>query len=598
MIRAGVFIGVDRTGVLGELFDAAAGARRMHAWALAQGMQNGVTAKLITDAGDRKVTPEDIKNAILGILDGPGVDQLIVYFAGHGVNINRNEQWLLSDAPRDTSAAVDVTGSVELARFSKIPHVVVISDACRVAPSGIQAGSVRGVDIFPNEGAVERSNPVDQFFACSRGSVAAELSDPNTPALNYTAVYTEALLDALNGSGPAWLTPSLASDGTRYLRVWSLKHFLEEEVPLRVQQQYSQRRVNQTPDAIITSENAWLARFEGAPVVVSPESPGPKSPGPEFPIPIERMLRERKLPMTLGDVVADLTRAVAHQPNSYGWDNAVKRSLQSPAVGTAFASTLDAVRPSFGPTSVDTACGIKVRGALVRNVFHPKIALHTRGDFIRVEGLQHGTASVLLQFENGSGTVVPAIPEFIAALTIEGGALVDVAYEPSTASWRWNSYSDRIEELRSLRAVAAAASQQGRYQLDSRDADVVARSMQLGKGIDPALALYAAYAFYDLQEVDRIREMSRYLHRDLGARLFDIELLGRNLMDQSADPEWDIFPFVPMFAQGWALLRAHRFRLHPALDGLADYLEDSVWSLYRPDGVSKLRRALASRELK
>ena len=41
MARAGVFIGVDQTGRLQRLHDAAAGAQRMHAWALAQGMADG-----------------------------------------------------------------------------------------------------------------------------------------------------------------------------------------------------------------------------------------------------------------------------------------------------------------------------------------------------------------------------------------------------------------------------------------------------------------------------------------------------------------------------------------------------------------------------
>ena len=49
MSRAGVFIGVDQTGGLQRLNDAAAGARRMHAWAVSQGMPDKTHARLITD---------------------------------------------------------------------------------------------------------------------------------------------------------------------------------------------------------------------------------------------------------------------------------------------------------------------------------------------------------------------------------------------------------------------------------------------------------------------------------------------------------------------------------------------------------------------
>lgn len=44
MIRAGVFIGVDRAGSLEPLKDAAKGASRMRAWAESQGIRREQTA--------------------------------------------------------------------------------------------------------------------------------------------------------------------------------------------------------------------------------------------------------------------------------------------------------------------------------------------------------------------------------------------------------------------------------------------------------------------------------------------------------------------------------------------------------------------------
>lgn len=77
------------------------------------------------------MTFDEIFDAVNEIVRSASTDQLIVYFAGHGVLINRNEHWLLSEAPRRANAAVNVSGSVELARFCGIRHVVFISDACR-----------------------------------------------------------------------------------------------------------------------------------------------------------------------------------------------------------------------------------------------------------------------------------------------------------------------------------------------------------------------------------------------------------------------------------------------------------------------------------
>ena len=70
MGRGGVFIGVDQTGGLQRLNDAAKGAERMHAWAVQQGMVDGTQAELITD-GAGKVTPSQIFEAIKAITRGP-----------------------------------------------------------------------------------------------------------------------------------------------------------------------------------------------------------------------------------------------------------------------------------------------------------------------------------------------------------------------------------------------------------------------------------------------------------------------------------------------------------------------------------------------
>ncbi|MCU7812869.1 MAG: caspase family protein, partial [Candidatus Thiodiazotropha sp. (ex Notomyrtea botanica)] len=148
MKRAAVVIGVDKTGGLPKLNDAAKGARRFAKWARAQGVD---PVKVITDQR-AKVTIGKVKDAVKNIVNKGNVEQLLVYFAGHGVNIRYSEYWLLSDAPDDPDEAVNVRGSALLAAYCGIPHVILISDACRTAADGIQAQFVTGGQIFPNEG--------------------------------------------------------------------------------------------------------------------------------------------------------------------------------------------------------------------------------------------------------------------------------------------------------------------------------------------------------------------------------------------------------------------------------------------------------------
>ena len=99
---------------------------------------------------------------------------------------------------------------------------------------------------------------------------------------------------------------------------------------------------------------------------------------------------------------------------------------------------------------------------------------------------------------------------------VEDDELVDVACEPSANTLRWQEYQNSASEIRTLRGVAASSAQHGRFRLVAEDAGALARKMQYAKGIDPTMAVYAAYAYYDLQTVEWIDQMSRYLRVDLG----------------------------------------------------------------------------------
>jgi hypothetical protein len=211
----------------------------------------------------------------------------------------------------------------------------------------------------------------------------------------------------------------------------------------------------------------------------------------------------------------------------------------------------------------------------------------------------HGVpASVVLEFEGGSGCVIPSIPGFVSALSFDQDELIDVAFEPAIGSHRFKAFEHRSSEIRALRAVAASSSRNGLFRLlkeDSLDLELI---MQYGKSVDPTLALYAAYAYHDLHDIERIRAVSTQLRHDIGNTFFDLALLGRQLMARSVGPDDGIVPFVPLLSQGWALLGAHRVTLHPALRGAEANLKESLWTLFDREGVEKLKRTMKSGEVR
>src|SRR6185295_10190220 len=104
-----------------------------------------------------------------------------------------------------------------------------------------------------------------------------------------------------------------------------------------------------------------------------------------------------------------------------------------------------------GPDHFETECGIKVRGARIVDYFTPSGSadlLGAEGHLLRISGLKQPAITVLVGFDGGLGTVIPAISGFLAALTFDDGELIDVAYEPAANTWRWGLYKDRATEAR------------------------------------------------------------------------------------------------------------------------------------------------------
>jgi len=258
----------------------------------------------------------------------------------------------------------------------------------------------------------------------------------------------------------------------------------------------------------------------------------------------------------------------------------------------------------FGRGHFETRCGFKVRGARFVGAYYPRnpfnLLLDGPADSVAVHGGNQQVAtkptSILLTFDNQKSTILPAIPEFVTALTVKEGQLVDVVYEPADTSPRWPEYQSRADQMRQLRGRIAAAAQFGVFRLEGQDGLHLARKMQLMKGLDPTMALYAAYAYDGLQQTERIIQMQNYLYSDLHLRLFDIALLAGTLDDRNPSKQEDMFPSTPLLSQGWALLSAHGVK-QQLLQRLPRFLESSLWTLFTAEGSGQLKEAFQSGEI-
>jgi hypothetical protein len=587
MKRAAVIIGINKSGDLPKLKDAARGARLVENWARRQGMD---PVHVFTDT-NAPVEATAIWKAIKALVDAANVGQLVVYFAGHGVNRQRHEYWLLSGAPDNSNEAVNVAGSAALAFTCGIPHIVFISDACRTAAEGVRAQSITGSEIFPNREGTDA--PVDQFFACQLGQPSHELKDPAITSGEFRALYTQELVPALLGRRPQVVEWSAQGDDRAgFVRMRPLRDFLASAIAARLEGSQLQTKVIQVPTAQISSDPpAWISRVaESAANSLGLSLPG--AGGPIVPPESEAKAASSLLRSALAADAVKLQQALDQG-----------RASRVTAVSEMVDATELMAQP-FGRMHHETRCGFKIRGGRI-------VAMHARnarpefafddspaGDDIRVADVTRPGASVLLILDTGAGILLPAIPEFLATLTVKDGELVDVAYEPSENTWRWPAYQRTAKEIRALRAIAASSMMHGVFKLERDDALPIAQRMQYAKGVDPSLAVYAVHAYHDLQRTDLIREMLRYLSEDLGAPLFDVALLARALDNKTVTATSNVLSAVPLLSQGWALLSAYRVSLPPTLQRLQERLLPSLWTMLDPQGTELAHGAIDSGEIK
>lgn len=198
-----VLVGVARTGGRFPELRAVPGAvAAVRDWALAQ----GVPADLLltfTDADGGAVDAGAVLAGVRGLLDRGDVEQLVLYFSGHGINTGSSEFWLLPGAPEDGGQAVNVSLTAWYAERLPVRHVVLVSDACRTAATSTQELAIQGTAVVPNLPPRGPAAAVDVFYACALGDPAYELTDPAAAGEAYRAVFTSALVAALRGDHPA-----------------------------------------------------------------------------------------------------------------------------------------------------------------------------------------------------------------------------------------------------------------------------------------------------------------------------------------------------------------------------------------------------------
>jgi hypothetical protein len=454
--------------------------------------------------------------------------------------------------------------------------------------------NIDGRHIFPANNPIGHSD-VDIFYGTSTGEPALEMSLKER-ADGYEAVYTAAFLSAF--CAPASDIVSTLSDGTRVVTNEALRDFLVREVRARLK---NKPRLTQTPDTFLMSRApAYIARPTSTCEIATPANSNrqvmctqiglervcfrlPVPPGPEIvPRPVGPA-EEISLPAALQSGIAEVSRGDSF-PTLASATPGEATVRAAAIVETAIARQREDVILDFPGIAVYGRGIVEVAGLAVEARIEGEGALGPIRVTVNLDG---PGAAVAVRFSDGSGTILPVLGQFGTHVTVGETGIRDL---------RFNLIGQRIEDdyIMSLRALAAEATRAGVLRFEggveerTAAAEKFAKTIRIGKGTDPTLGLFVAYAYSNALIPDGVRSVQDIMWSDLGTDLFDVALLAGSLDATCGIGEHRLVPPFPMLRQGWELLAFTGTELHPALAEARPHLSEALWTTFDAEGTTQL----------
>ncbi len=545
MSRALVAIGVSTAPPLPRLDGAITDALAMADWATKSGYEH---VHVFTDDNGTLVEAAPLYQCCKALIERPELEQLVIYFAGHGyAPFPGHETWLLSKWNTESNEAINATLSVQYAQCFARPRTSFIADACRTSRS--TNAPVIGSIIIPRPGEAPVLPQVDQFYATPFGHPAQEVSDPHS---SY-GLFSREVQNALRGAALIVRGPD------RVVTSRSLKDYLDEAVPTAfealsgAEAQFPDTNARwRAPDDVYT--NIALSPIRG------------KGSGP--------------LP-TLKDrfIAARAPVSAARQQR----DKAISEAAQR-------------YRSAEGRQSFETQMGVTVIGAQVDVVVMSEGEFQLFTEFgaqqIRVASIRPVTVLLRLVHPRWFGYHVPVAvyPGLIATLVIDDAGASSLNYRRSR-NMQWGQTPDfEVREVESILSDVSSMLRHGAMPGEKRITQMV-QFLRQRKDVNPALAVVAAHVCHRVGDFVTIKDMENY---DIGMghfSPFDLILLSGSFTPRSGRIQVGKFPFM---SRGWGLLGAANFQIDARLFDASRGVGPSLWSMANPEAGEILAEIVQS----
>jgi len=588
MNKIALCIGVDFVGTMEPLNKAASSAKMFSEWAREQ----GYAIELFVDSSMTKVGRRQILDRLREIIDSKRYEQLIIFFSGHGVlRTLQNEVWLLSEADFDGSEMIDVTGTIDMARRSGIPHVLIVSDACRTISRDFTFSLGQG-NIFPTQIPRSNTSVVDVMYGCRPGTPALELREDE-----WYGVFSDTLINVLNGKYPHLAKESAGIPKYWYISGFELKYTLPRIVQGRVQD--FDPTLDQEPEIFVeySDPKPPISKFDKRPGVLISASGGPPPPfsTPDsmgYPGFIEKSeyVSVQKILDKLGTSIGN-NEYIDMTTRMYEMLDKIRNTGEIDKEFVRYS-------PFYPYTSRFVIKGVAVKQVLILG--NPGWLIKERrkeGELITVIDFPDivGSSNALLILENGFSLPLAVLRGYVGTMVFNEDQLLTLNYTPAESNdhayWTYTQNREKIDEARNF--VAYCANEGYNYSKvfanffnrnDDRIYSDAGSFLRIGKSIDPSLALYASYAFRQEGKFDKITSVLSYLREDRNPIIFDIAMLG-NELDQHK-----IAGYCPLMTSGWSYQHLFNDHVRSEFMEASKFLDSGVWTMFKPEGTDILRR--------
>ncbi len=567
MNKHAILIGVNEVPHLDYLSTPSSYAIAMNDWAISQGFK---TFLFVDEPEGRIVAGNCSRTDILGSIRGiiEETDQLLIYFAGHGIESTAtNDVWLLPGYKDDPSDCISISLNKALAYSSGVPHVIFISDACRSPSNTDYLRATTGSAILPK---LERLNPtteVDVLFSTWPGKISVDVRDEKGI---YRSTYSDCLLECLHGQiKEVILEVRKIKPGFPAVMTDELNSYLKKTVPLEMEKK---GRAAQFPMGEVNSRDPrFLARFDESCQVSEENLETPVRSAEETQPKQEKTVSEKL------NAFLNLNKSEEIDSIDINFDKSFEK-IERWRIHLYLSQYMLYQKSN---SSIMSISGLK--NAVVfsdtdlERTFYSGF-LSPEPQSIAFNNGKDRNAKLILIGENEERCyAINVLYGFHTSIIFDKGELLTVDYYSLKKPTEYRR--ELYKEIAERKAVIISAAKNGIF-LGNEE---VAKYLRTYKEFDPILGLFASYAYFQKGNYGGVSSVYNHMHypNDI---IGDIKLLHvLSKKDNHFESQKEV-P-IPVLTEGWSYLKMLDENPH---DSLSTLLHPGLWTSFTLKGLEYL----------